>query len=140
MQSENREEIWQRHSIKFLEMAFRTDRQEMIPDADGRGSKASDCGDTIEFFLVIRDRRIDTISYTLKGCINTNACANAVVELAGGRRLEEAWAITPRHVADFLESLGEPHFHCAELAVAALNAALTDAREMQHTTWKKMYR
>ncbi len=137
--NDTEKDIWQSHSMKFLEMAFRADRQESLYNADGRGKKASACGDAIEFFLIIKDDRIETISYALNGCINTNACANAVIELADGKRIEDAWAISPEQVAAFLESLGEHHFHCAELAVEALNAALTDAREKRRAPWKKMY-
>ena len=103
------------------------------------GKKASACGDSIEFFLLIRNDRIETISYALNGCINTNACANAVIELADGKRVAEAFAITPLQVDALLESLGKDHFHCAQLAVAALNAALMDAREKQRSPWKKIY-
>ena len=134
------EDIWQSHSIKFLEMAFRTDRQESLYKADGRGKRASDCGDSIEFFLIIKADRIETISYALEGCINTNACANAVVELIAGKSVAEAWALTPEQVFRFLESLGEHHFHCAELAIEALNAALADAREKNRSPWKKLYK
>lgn len=134
-----REDIWQSHSLKFLEMAFRTDRQERLFNADGQGRHASACGDSIEFFIVIQENRIDTISYALKGCINTNACANAVLELVNGQQVETAWSLKPEQVSEFLESLGEPHFHCAELAVSALHAALSDARDKRRSPWKKMY-
>ena len=48
----SQKEVWQTHSMKFLESAFRSDRQETLAHADGRGKKIGDCGDTIEFFPV----------------------------------------------------------------------------------------
>lgn len=134
-----KEAIWPTHSIKFLESAFRSDRHEKRSHADGRGKKMTDCGDSIEFFLIINDNRIASITYTHTGCLNTNACANAVIDLLDGKNLEDAWELNPEDVADYLESLPEAHFHCAELATGALYLALADARDKQKSPWKKLY-
>jgi len=136
---DSKEDFWQTHSMKFLESAFRADRQEKIQHPDGHGRKTGDCGDTVEFFLMLTEDRIDTISYALSGCINTNACANAIIELVEGKSMDEAWEINPEDVSDYLESLPEDHFHCAELAVGALYLALADARDKQKAPWKKLY-
>ena len=132
-------EFWQSHSLAFLEMAFRTDRQESLHNADGHGKKTGDCGDTVEFYILLDGDRIKNLSYIINGCINTNACANAVIELVDGKTLDEAWEIQPEDVANFLESLPEDHFHCAELAVGAFYLTLSSARETQRSPWKKMY-
>lgn len=132
-------DIWQSHSITFLELAFRTDRQERLHDADGYGKKTGDCGDTIEFFLKLDGDRIKTLSYAINGCINTNACANAVILLTEGKTVDSAWEIQPETVFDYLETLSEDHFHCAELAAGALYLTLAAARETRRSPWKKMY-
>ena len=136
---DNNESILQSHSMKFLEMAFRVDRQETLPHPDGHGKKTGDCGDTIEFFLMVKDSCIETLSYAINGCIATNACANAIVELIEGKTLDDAWRLNPEDVSAFLESLPEDHFHCAELAVGALYLALADVHEKNRAPWKKMY-
>ena len=135
----SQEDILQSHSIKFLEAALRTDRQLVMPNADGHGCKTGDCGDTVEFFLTLKKDRIDSISYEINGCINTNACANAVIDLLKGQSLDKAWSLNPEDVSDYLESLPPDHFHCAELAVGALYLTLADAREKQKSPWKKFY-
>lgn len=132
--------FWQTHSMKFLECAFRSDRQEKLTHADGHGKKTGECGDTIEFFLMIKEDRIETMSYAVNGCLNTNACANAIIDLLEGRKTDKAWDLDPEDVANYLESLPEDHFHCAELAIGALYLALADAREKQKSPWKKLYR
>jgi nitrogen fixation NifU-like protein len=134
------EDFWQSHSMKFLEMAFRSDRQERLQHADGYGVKTGDCGDTIEFFLMLAGDRIEAVSYAVSGCMFTNACANAVIELVQGKSLDAAWELNPEDISDFLQSLPADHFHCAELAVGTLYLALADAREKQKSPWKKMYR
>jgi nitrogen fixation NifU-like protein len=77
---------------------------------------------------LLKKGRIDSVTYRLEGCIHTNACANALAELVEGKSVEEAWRIDPDAVADFLETLPEDHFHCAELAVGAFYLALADSQ------------
>lgn len=132
--------FWQDHSLIFLEMAFRNDHRERLETPDGCGKKTGDCGDTVEFFVKLDGARIGTLAYDINGCINTNACCNAVVSLVEGQDLDSAWEITPERVADFLESLPSDHFHCAELVVGTLYLALADARETGRSPWKKLYR
>ncbi|MEW6258570.1 MAG: iron-sulfur cluster assembly scaffold protein [Thermodesulfobacteriota bacterium] len=132
-------DFWQSHSLKFLEMAFRTDKMETMAKPDGFGRKTGDCGDTVEIYLKLNDERIETASYGLRGCLNTAACANAVIEMIEGRTIDEAWEIGPEAVAEYLETLPPDHFHCAELVVGALYLALADCREKQRNPWKKLY-
>jgi nitrogen fixation NifU-like protein len=138
--SEADQRFWQSHSMKFLEMAFRTDRQEALQHADGHGKKTGDCGDTVEFFLMVKDNRIETAAYAFNGCLHTNACANTIVELIEDKPVESAWEINPEDVADYLETLPPDHHHCAELAVGALYLALADLRDKKRSPWKKMYK
>ncbi len=133
-------DFWQHHSVKYLEMAFRTDKQEILESPDGYGKRTGDCGDTIEMFINVCDEHIRSVSFNVNGCINTNACANTVVSLAEGKSIEEAWEITTENVADYLETLPTHETHCAELAVGSLYLALADARESKKAPWKKLYR
>ncbi len=132
-------DFWQTHSLKFLEMAFRTDHQETIANPDGYGKKTGDCGDTVELFIQANGERLHRITYFVNGCLNTAACANTVILLAEGKTLDQAWEIIPEQVNDFLETLPPDHFHCAELAVGALYLALADMQEKRRSPWKKMY-
>lgn len=138
--SQETNEFLQSHSMRFLEMAFRTDRQETIEKPDGYGEKTGDCGDSVAFYLSVRGDRLHTISYRLNGCIHTNACANAIAEISEGKTLETAWEISPEAVAAYLETLPDDHFHCAELAVGAFYLALADCRETGRSPWKRLYR
>ena len=132
-------DFWQDHALTFLEMAFRTDRRERLEKPDGYGKKIGDCGDTVEFFLNLAGDTIRTLAYDISGCLNTNACCNAVVSLVEGRAVDAAWEVTPEQVADFLETLPPDHFHCAELVVGTLYLALANARENRRSPWKKLY-
>lgn len=126
--SEKSFDFWQDHSLRYLEMAFRSDRRETLANPDGLGSRTGDCGDTVTFFLTAGEGRIQSICFDANGCLNTNACANAVCDLVEGKTLDEAWSLTPEEVIDDLETLPREHTHCAELAVGALYLALADCR------------
>jgi nitrogen fixation NifU-like protein len=127
------------YSLKFLEAAFCTEHRGIIKNPDGYGIRTGDCGDTIEIFLSVQDNIIRAVSFEIDGCMNTAACANAIVGLAEGKTVEDAWQISPEQVAQYLETLPEDHFHCAELATGALYLALSDYRKIQGNIWKKAY-
>ena len=132
--------IWQDHSRHYLEMAYRSDRREKIEHPDGYGKRTGECGDTVEMFLSVQQGHIQAVSFQTTGCMNTNACANTVAELAEGRKVEDAWEITPDDVIAYLETLPPANTHCAELAVGALYLALTNLQDHQRHPWKKLYR
>ncbi len=137
--SEETSDFWQSHSLKYLEMAFKTDHCEILSQPDGYGKKTGDCGDTIEIFLKTSGDIINTVSFHTSGCMNTTACANTVVFLAEGKSIAKAWEITPEAIAAYLETLPEDHFHCAELAAGTLYLALSNTSELQRAPWKKAY-
>lgn len=133
-------DFWQNHSLRFLEMVFRADKRESLKNPDGYGkSSRGECGDTIEIFLTVRDGRIAAASFETNGCIYTMASANAIVHIAEGKTLEEAWDIIPEDIMDYLETLPRAEKHCAQLAVRTLQNALLKARENQRNPWKKLY-
>jgi nitrogen fixation NifU-like protein len=49
--------------------------------------------------------------------------------LAGGNTIENAWNILPDHVINFLQTLPEDHYHCAELSLGSFYLALSDYSE-----------
>lgn len=118
---------WPEYSLNFLGMAFRTDRQILPDKADGCAEKSSGCGDTVKMYLTLSGRTIQSVRFEIRGCLNTNACANAMAELAEGKTVEDARKLTEIDVARILESLPPEHMHCAELAVGAFRQALSQA-------------
>ncbi len=127
------------HSPKYLEMAFCTDKCEIVKHPDGYGKNTGDCGDTVEFFITLDHDRIQWISFAVNGCLNTRACANTIVKLAEGKTISQAWKITPDDVIAYLETLPVESHHCAELAVGALYRALTSCRKSRQESWRKLY-
>ena len=132
-------ELLKNHSRNFLVMAFCTDYNKRIDIPDGYGQSTNECGDTVEIFLTVRGEKIVSVSLDVDGCINTNACANAVAFMAEGTKVGRAWGITPENVIDYLETLPAREIHCAELAVSALRKALVKFTEFKRAPWKKLY-
>ncbi len=131
--------FWQDHSLHYLEMAFRTDRREIVKHPDGYGKRTGDCGDTVEIYLSIRNGRIQSVSYETDGCLSTNACANTVAELIEGKDVGSAWELTLEDVMKYLETLPSENTHCAELAIGAMYRALRNFLEFKRDPWKKLY-
>jgi len=123
--------FWQDHSLHYLEMAYRTDKIECIENYDGYGKKTGMCGDTVEFFLKIKGGIVQSVFFTVDGCLNTIACANTIVCLVENKPVEQAWEISPEDVIDYLETLPLNHYHCAELVVGALYLALNNFSKVQ---------
>ncbi|MBF0201831.1 MAG: iron-sulfur cluster assembly scaffold protein [Desulfamplus sp.] len=120
-------DFWQDHSLEYLEMAFRTHYRQRLENPDGYGKRTGECGDTVEFFLIVKDGVLTDIHYDIDGCKNTNACANAVVEMARNLTVDDAWEkITPEAVINYLKTLPSHETHCAELAVGAFYLAVRD--------------
>ena len=138
--NKNRFNFFQDHSLNYLEMALRTDRQAKIEKPDGYGKRTGVCGDTVEIFLQIREDTIGSFAFLTNGCLNTTACCNAVAHLVEGNSLENAWRLTPEDVVAYLETLPPDHIHCAELAVGALYLALSDSSKPARNSWKKAYK
>ncbi len=132
--------FWEKHSVRFLEMVFRSDRRESLTQPDGYARKSRACGDTIEIFLVVRDGTIDSASFETNGCVYSVACANAAVHLALGKSLAEGRAISAERIVEYLETLPPHERHCAELAAEVLHQAILDAQESLRHPWRKLYR
>jgi len=84
------------------------------------------CGDDMEFYLVIEDKKITDIRYSTEGCGATRACAAMVAHSALGKTVNEALNISAGEVIRQLKGLPENHLHCSILAVSTLYRAIAD--------------
>ena len=84
------------------------------------------CGDAMEFYLVIEDKKITDIRYYTDGCGATRACAAMAAHLAYGKTINEALTISAGEVIARLKGLPEDHLHCSILAVSTLYRAIAD--------------
>lgn len=127
------------HSQHYYEMALQTDRRKRVDTPDGYGRRTGECGDTVEFFLMVdkTQDRISKIFFEIDGCVNTSACANTMAFLSEEKTIMDAWEIKPEDIIDYLEILPQEEMHCAELVAGAFYLALSDYKKNKHASWKK---
>jgi len=83
------------------------------------------CGDMITFYLKINDQDIiEKASFESYGCAANIATASIATEMIKGMKLEDAWKISWKEVADAVGGLPSIKFHCGVLAVGALKRAI----------------
>ncbi len=89
------------------------------------------CGDIMKIFIKVENGIIEDINFLTFGCGAAIASSSVLTEMVKGKTLEEALAITNKHVADELGGLPEAKMHCSNLAADALHKAIEDYRQKQ---------
>ncbi len=108
-----------------------------IENADGIGEVGNPvCGDMMTFYIKVKDDRIEDVKFKTFGCGAAIAVSSITSEMAKGKTLEEAAAITPSLVAKELEGLPKNKFHCSNLGAQALRKAIRDYAEKKGITIK----
>lgn len=101
-----------------------------IDDADGIGEVGNPvCGDMLSFYIKVKDDRIEDIKYKTFGCVAAIAVSSTVSEMAKGKTLDEARAITKKAAAEALDGLPKEKMHCSNLGAKALSKAIEDFEE-----------
>jgi ATP-binding protein involved in chromosome partitioning len=106
-----------------------------LQNPNGHARIKGPCGDTMEFWLVARNDRIEQISFITDGCGSSLACGSMATTLAQGKSIGEAAALTQQKIIDSLGGLPHELEHCALLASNTLKAACQDflARREENT-------
>ena len=98
-----------------------------IPDADGVGQVGNPvCGDMMAFYIKVKDDKLADIKFQTFGCGAAIAVSSMVSEMALGKSLAEAMAITNEKVAEELGGLPKNKMHCSNLGADALHKAIED--------------
>ncbi|MFH0910185.1 MAG: Fe-S cluster assembly scaffold protein NifU [Planctomycetota bacterium] len=101
-----------------------------IENPDGVGEVGNPvCGDMMKITIRVRDGRIEDIRFKTLGCGAAIATSSITTELARGKTLEEAAAITRDQVAEELGGLPANKMHCSNLAADGLRTAIEDYRK-----------
>ena len=81
------------------------------------------------YIKVNDDDVIEDISFQTFGCGAAIATSSMITELAVGKTLDEALAISRNDVAEELDGLPPIKMHCSNLAADGLQAAIENHRE-----------
>jgi NifU-like protein involved in Fe-S cluster formation len=105
-----------------------------IEDADAKSIEGSPaCGDMVAVYLKVDPdtHRIEDIKFESYGCASNIATGSIITELAKGKTIEEAKAITWQEASEELGGLPPVKSHCSVLAVDGLRAAIENYEERQ---------
>ena len=102
-----------------------------MEDADGIGEVGNiSCGDIMRMYIKVDEHeRITDIKFQTFGCGAAVATSSIVTEMAIGKTVQEALAMTNKEVAASLGGLPPLKLHCSNLAADALHAAVKDYLE-----------
>jgi nitrogen fixation NifU-like protein len=104
----------------------------VLADADGVGQVGNPvCGDMMTFYVKVKDDRLDDVKFQTFGCGAAIAVSSMVSEMAKGKTLDEAMAITNDLVAEELGGLPKNKMHCSNLGADALHEAIKNYRDKQ---------
>ena len=100
-----------------------------IENHDGEGTVGNPtCGYMMTIYIKVKDDKIDDIKFKTFGCGAAIATSSMITELAKGKTVDEAYAISRDDVADSLDGLPKVKMHCSNLAADALQKAIEDYR------------
>jgi nitrogen fixation protein NifU and related proteins len=101
-----------------------------IEHADGIGEVGNPvCGDMMTFYIKVNDDKLTDVRFKTFGCVAAIAVSSMVSEMAKGKTLKEAKAITRKAVAESLDGLPKEKMHCSNLGAKALAEAIRDYEE-----------
>lgn len=112
-----------------------------IDSPDGYACVKGSCGDTMEMFLKMKDKKIFECTFNTDGCGTSLACGSVATELAKNKTFLQALAsVGADAILKKLGGLPKEDVHCAQLAAETLRKALADQLYQKQNPWKKQYR
>ncbi|MFX1379961.1 MAG: iron-sulfur cluster assembly scaffold protein [Promethearchaeota archaeon] len=82
------------------------------------------CGDTMQFFLKIKDNVIEKANFITDGCGATVAAGSQATMMIEGKSLQYVENLKSKDLDEKLGGLPDDHKHCAELAIRTLHRAV----------------
>jgi NifU-like protein involved in Fe-S cluster formation len=118
------EEMKKSYSERAIEYFSNPKNMEPMDDASGYAEVADSHGDELYFWIKMEGRTITKASFFTKGCITIKIAASGLTEMVLGKTIEEASAITPKALRDFIGRTPRKTWHCANLAIESLKTAI----------------
>lgn len=119
--------MYEEYSIKVIEHFMSPRNVGSMLDPDGEGEYGDvKCGDSLTVYIKVEDGIIEDISFLVFGCTAAIATSSMITEMAKGKTIEQAEAITEKDLIDALDGLPKSKLHCSVLGVKGLRAAIED--------------
>jgi ATP-binding protein involved in chromosome partitioning len=94
-----------------------------LAHADGHARVTGPCGDTMEFWVSVREGKLHRCTFVTDGCGPSLASGSVATELATGGSVEDALKIGQKEILEALGGLPTDVQHCALLAANTLQEA-----------------
>jgi nitrogen fixation protein NifU and related proteins len=114
------------YSQKTIDYAKNPRNLGRMNDPDASAYVKGPCGDSMEIYLIIKERKITEALFYTDGCGVTYACGSAMTEIIKGKPVDDILALSPKDIINHLGGIPEDHIHCSILAVSTLYKALAD--------------
>ncbi len=105
-----------------------------LPGWNGHARITGPCGDTMEFWLLVKNSMVIKVAFETDGCGSSQACGSMASCLAEGATMVEALRVRQRDILEALGAFPKESEHCALLAATTLRAACDDYR--LHGSWR----
>lgn len=115
----------------------------LIEDPDGKAVVGDPtCGDYIEVCIKVEAEKIIDFKFLISGCPAAIATSSIATELAIGKTIEDAMALTDNDVIVAAGGIPARKAHCSLLAIRGLQQAVRDylSKNSQEATETKIYR
>ena len=115
------------YSQKVMEHFHSPHNAGEIENPDGIGEVGNpQCGDMMRITIKVKDGRLEDVKWKTLGCGAAIATSSVMTDLAVGKTVEEALALTRDSIAEALDGLPPAKMHCSNLATDGLRAAIED--------------
>jgi nitrogen fixation NifU-like protein len=115
------------YSEKVMEHFSNPRNAGAMEDPDGIGEVGNPvCGDMMTFYIKVDDDKLTDVTFKTFGCVAAIAVSSIVSEMAKGKTLKDAKAITKKAAAEALDGLPKEKMHCSNLGAKALAEAIQD--------------
>lgn len=94
-----------------------------LANFNGHAIITGPCGDTMEFWILVQNGKIDKVSFITDGCGSSLACGSMTTCLAESRNIEDAVNMQQQDIIKALGGLPKESEHCALLSANTLKAA-----------------
>jgi nitrogen fixation NifU-like protein len=128
LQNEVNEEVQRQYSPNALDLMARRPNHGIIKDATCKGNFRADDGETMAFYLKVKNGIIEQATYITSGCQPAHAAGSQVTFLVRGKGIEQAAGITADAIWRAIGKMPEDTRHSVVLAEMALKNAIENYR------------
>jgi len=109
-----------------MEHARRPRNKGILPEFNAEGRITGPCGETMAFWLEVKNGVVKNASFYTTGCGSSLACGSMATCLAKGKPVEEAAQLSQQDILTALGGMPPESEHCALLAANTMKAACNE--------------